>query len=93
MLHVSFTNFTSATQVIGFEILPPLIDINCFRHYWWRDGPLSYDEAQAACEAMHPDLTLAEFELPGEMAAVMGSKYLMLVLKWVIFSIAFMFKL
>ncbi len=42
---------------------------------------MSYDEAQAACEAMHPDLTLAEFELPGEMAAVMGSKYLMLVLR------------
>ncbi len=34
------------------------------------------DEAQDLCESLHPQMSLAEFDQPGEQAAVMDAQFL-----------------
>ena len=42
--------------------------------YWYRETQtgINWDAAQSLCEAMHSDMSLAEFEQPGEETAVIG---------------------
>ena len=45
-----------------------------FRRYWFDDALIPWNEAQDFCTSMHPLMSLAEFNDPGEMAAVVPGK-------------------
>ena len=49
-----------------------------YSRYWYRDDPsgLTIDEAQAFCELLHPEMSLAEFDEPGEEAAVIDGWFI-----------------
>ena len=43
--------------------------------YWYREPQpgINWDAAQSMCEAMHPNMSLAEMDQPGEQTAVIDN--------------------